>query len=304
MKLRPIREGDTIALVSPSSSVKEGQANGLIQLLDGEGLQAEILPHAFDSDYYLAGKDEDRAADLMEAFSNEKYAAVVCMRGGYGCARLFPFLDLDRIVASRKAFFGFSDITTLHCALNRRGMPTVYSPMASTFSTEREEWVKESFRQVLKNDLNAPDEAPRGQTVVGGVAEGRLVGGCLTLLGDSLGTPHELDAEGGIVLIEDVGERPHRVDAILTHLLNSGIAQRAAGFVVGELTDTDEKMQLEGISSPWRMIVRERLEPLGKPMIFDYPFGHIKSPLTLPLGIKVRLDADAGILTYMEGLFE
>jgi len=302
MKPRALRPGDTVALVSPASPLTSERLEFITGVLAEEGFRTRVMPHALDDDAYLAGSDADRAEDLQAAFDDDEIAAVLCTRGGYGSARLFPYLDLDRIAASGKLFLGFSDITTLHVALNRRGMPTVHAPMALTLSYPREPWVVESFRRVLRNDLTPPVEAPGGSTVVGGVADGEVVGGCLCLLTDSIGTPDPLDATDRILLIEDVDEHPHRIDAMLTHLLNAGIAQSAAGFLIGEMTRTDERVDPSIGGKPWREIVADRLGPLGKPMVIDFPLGHAKNMLTLPLGIRARLDAHAGTLTYLEPL--
>lgn len=269
-----------------------------------EQYRVDFGPHAFDRSDYLAGSDAERAADLMAAFDDPEVSMVFCSRGGYGCARLFPYLDLDRMAASGKLFAGFSDITTLHLALNRRGLPTLHAPMPLTLGTPRDAWVYESLRRALRGDLSTPFGVPAGETVTPGKAEGVVVGGCLCLLCDSIGTPEPLETEGRILIIEDVDESPHRVDAMLTHLLRSGLAEASAGIVIGEMTRTDEKVD-EGIGGrKWRTIVEERLGPLGIPLIVGYPFGHMPNMLSLGLGVRARLDADAGTLTYLEGLCE
>lgn len=304
MKLLPLKPGDTVAFVTPASPLTADKLEFVTGLLEEEGYRVKVMPHALDADEYLAGADRTRAKDLQDAFDDEEVTAVLCTRGGYGCARLFPFLDLDRIAASRKMFLGFSDITTLHLALNRRGMPTVHSPMALTLSYARQPWVYESFRRVLRGDLRVPEEAPKPEMVVGGIAEGVVVGGCMCLLTDSIGTAEPLETEGKILLIEDVDEAPHRIDAMLTHLLNSGLAQSAAGFLIGEMTRTEEHVDAGIGGKPWRTMVKDRLAPLGKPMVIDYPLGHAKNMATLPLGLRARLDADRGTFEYLEPLCE
>jgi muramoyltetrapeptide carboxypeptidase len=197
---------------------------------------------------------------------------------------------------------GFSDITTLHAALNRRGLPTVHAPMGITLSAPREPWVIRSFLGSWKGEVAVPAEAPPATTVVGGIAEGHVVGGCMCLVCDSIGTPEEVPVDGAILMLEDVDEAPHRIDAMLTHMLNSGFAERASGFLIGEMTRTDERID-EGIGGkPWREIVRDRLAPLGKPMVIEFPLGHAKQMLSLPLGIQARLDADSGRIEYLEPL--
>lgn len=299
MTLRPLRPGDTLALVSPASPLDADKLPEATALLEGEGYRVKPFSHALDRHAYLAGHDADRAADLMAAFDDPEVSAVFCTRGGYGCARLFPHLDLDRIAATGKPLIGFSDITTLHLALNRRGLATIHAPMALTLHYPRADWVYESFRRALRGDYAAPDDAPRAKTLVSGMAEGEVTGGCLCLLCDSLGTPDALETEGKILLIEDVDENPHRIDAMLTHLRNAGLLPRCAGIVVGEMTGTDERVD-EGIGGlPWREIVRDRIADLGVPTVVDFPFGHAKrGMLSLPLGLRARLDADAGTLAY------
>jgi len=301
-KPRALKPGDHIRVVTPASPVTPEKIAGGMELLRDWGFEVSLGASAMQATAYLAGDDRTRAADLMAAFDDPVVAMVFCSRGGYGCARLFPYLDLDRIASSGKLFAGFSDITTLHVALNNRGMATLHSPMPLTLSYPRESWVHDSFRRALAGDHAVPNDAPRGEAITGGVVEGVVVGGCLCLLCDTIGTPEALETDGRILLIEDVDENPHRVDAMLTHLLNSGLAQQCAGIVMGELTRTDEKVD-EGIGGlPWKEIVRDRLGSLGIPVMVGYPFGHMPNMLTLPLGIRARMDASAGTLTYLESV--
>ena len=275
--------------------------NGMA-LLESEGYKVTLGDHVLARDGYLAGSDEQRAGDLRAAFADPEVDAVVCSRGGYGCARLLPHLDLDAMAASGKAFVGFSDVTTLHLALNRRGLVTFHAPMLLSFSVDREPWVRRSFVNLLQGGDPFDQESPRGETVHGGTAEGVLTGGCLCLLTDSIGTSDPLDCRERVVLIEDVDEHPHRVDAMLTHLLNTGRLQEAAGIVVGEMSGTDEKVDPKIGAWPWRRIVEDRLADLNVPTVVNFPFGHMKGMLSLPLGVRVRLDADAGRLTLLEAV--
>jgi len=259
------------------------------------------MPHVYDRAHHLAGSDAHRAADLMDAWFNPDVAAVYCSRGGYGCARLLPYLDLDRMAVEPKMLIGFSDVTTLHLALNRRGLATIHGPMGITLSVDRPDWVVENlFATIEGARWFFPDGAPRPTTVVPGVAEGTLLGGCLILVCDALGTPEAPGWCGALLLLEDVDEPPHRVDAMLTHLRNAGVLKRVNGIIVGEMTRSDERMD-KGIGGPpWRQIVRERLSDLGVPVVMDFPFGHVPAMATLPLGVRARLDAEAGTLTALE----
>jgi muramoyltetrapeptide carboxypeptidase len=301
-KPKALKPGDTLRLVSPASPILPEKIERFAGIVREAGYHLTYSDHAFDSDVYLAGTDEHRAKDLNDAFADSSVDAVMCSRGGYGCARLMPYLKLEMMAHSEKLFLGFSDITTLHLALNRRGLATVYAPMALSLSVEREPWVRESLLNVFEGENPIPSGAPSGKTLVPGLAEGIVTGGCLCLLTDSFGTLDPLDCEGKILLIEDVDENPHRIDAMLTHLRLTGMIQKAAGIVIGEMTNTDEKIDPTIGGKPWREIVRDRLGDLNVPTITDFPFGHCKNMLSLPLGIRARLDADAGTLTYTESL--
>lgn len=298
---KPLGPGSRIRVVSPASPLTPDQVEEGVRFFEGLGCSVEMGEHVFAKDGYLAGADEKRAADLMAAFTDDGIDAVVCSRGGYGCARLLPHLDLDAMAASGRMFVGFSDVTTLHLAMQRRGLSSFHAPMLITLSVEREPWVRESLKRLVTGEADPLGvDHPRADTVVGGSVEGVITAGCLCLLCDSIGTPDPLEAEGRILMIEDVDESPHRVDAMLTHLRNTGILQSAAGIVIGEMTRTDEKVD-EGIGEwPWRRIVEDRLAGLDVPTIINYPFGHMKNMLSFPLGVKARLDADAGRLSLPE----
>ena len=299
-KPRALVPGSRVRIVSPASpTTTESMQNGL-ELLRAEGYEVSLGQHVLEKDGYLAGTDLQRAADINDAFADPTVDAVICSRGGYGCARLLPHLNLDQMAQSGKMFVGFSDITTLHLALNRRGLVTFHAPMLLSFSVPREPWVIQSFTSILKGQNPIPAESTKGNTINKGTVVGKLTGGCLCLLTDSLATPDPLDCEGKIVLIEDVDEHPHRIDAMLTHLLNTGNLQKAAGIVVGEMTGTDEKIDPKIGAWPWERIVGDRLGQLDVPIIINYPIGHMKTMLSTPLGVQAKLDATAGTLEILE----
>lgn len=300
LKPRALKEGSHIRVVSPASGISREKCEKGVQVLEGQGYRVSFGENAFETHYYLAGKDEQRAADLQAAFDDPDVDCVFCSRGGYGCARLLAHLDLDRMAKSGKMFCGFSDVTTLHIALNRRGLVTMHTPMLITLSVDREPWVMESFVSCLRGDDPMPEGATKAETLNSGVAEGVLTGGCMCLMTDSLATPDPLECEGKIVVIEDVEENPHRVDAMLTHLLNCGELQRAAGIVIGEMSGTNERSDPSIGSWPWKEIVADRLGGLDVPTMINFPFGHMKTMLSVPLGIRARMDAGTGTLTYLE----
>ena len=297
-----LKPGDTISLISPASPITPDQTERGIKLFEDQGYRVKLYPSTYRASGYLAGTDVERAADLAAAFHDPETQAVYCARGGYGTSRLMPHLNLDALAATNKLFIGFSDVTILHAALNHRGLPTLHAPMAISFNLDREPWVHKSFTSAIKGENPIPADAPKGICVTKGNAVGTVVGGCLVLICDLIGTPEQIDMADKIVLIEDVDEAPHRVDAMLTHLRNSRSIQSAAGIVIGEMTRTDDKADRAIGAMPWRQIVRDRLGDLGIPCIVDFPFGHMSNMLSLPLGIRAELDADRGTMTYVESL--
>ncbi|MCW5937002.1 MAG: LD-carboxypeptidase [Fimbriimonadaceae bacterium] len=297
-KLPRLEPGAHIRVVSPASSIEPAKIEKGVAVLEAEGYRVTLGANVFERDGYLAGTDGARAADLQDAFADPGVDCVFCSRGGYGCARLLPLLDLDRMAASGKLLVGFSDVTALHTALNRRGLPTLYGPMLLTLGSDRAPWVTQSLLRAMRGEDSIVTEAPAGKTLVPGRAQGVVTGGCVCLIASSLATPEAIETEGKILLLEDVDEPAHRVDSMLTQLRNGGFLQRAAGIVVGEMTGTDDQPK-DGIGHwDWRRIVQDRVGDLGVPAVFDFPFGHAMHILTLPLGVPATLDAEKGTLLY------
>ena len=299
-KPRALHPGDQVRVVSPASPLEREQIENGVRFLEAQGYAVSIADHAFDADGSLAGSDDDRARDLQDAFDDPDVHCVFCSRGGYGCGRLMTRLDIDKMARSGKMFCGFSDVTTLHLALNHAGLATFHTPMLISLSVEREGWVYDSLAGLLAGESSAPSAAPTGETLVPGTAEGILTGGCLSLLADGIGTPDALETAGKIVLIEDVDEKPQRVDALLTHFLNLGLLQAAEGLVIGEMTRTDDILDSSKGEWPWRKIVEDRIGDLNVPSVVNFPFGHMKGMLSLPLGVQARLDANEGTLEILE----
>jgi muramoyltetrapeptide carboxypeptidase len=303
-KLRALRPGDTLSMVSPASPLTPEQTAKAVRLLESEGYHVKLYPSTYAANDYLAGSDVERAKDLIDALRDPETQAVYCSRGGYGCSRLVPYLNFDELAQTDKMLIGFSDVTVLHAAFNRRGTPTVHAPMGLTLHTDRQPWVYESFKATLRGESPIPATAPKGKCLVPGTAEGELVGGCMILMCDLIGTPEQIDMTDKVVLIEDVDELPHRVDAMLTHLINSGSIQKAKGLVIGEMTRTDDKIDPTIGGRAWREIVAERIKPLGIPTMIDFPCGHAPQMLSLPLGVNVRINTELGELEYLESICE
>ncbi|TWD80751.1 muramoyltetrapeptide carboxypeptidase [Kribbella amoyensis] len=287
-------------MVAPAGPLKAERLELGTKYLRDWGLEVEVMPSALATDErlpYLAGSDEARAADFRAAWLDPRFAGVFCGRGGYGVQRMLPLLDLDELAPVEKVFVGFSDITALHEALNARGLVTVHGPMAAAVEQLGAEPGRDRLRALLFEPESVTDLlAPAGaRTVVGGTAEGRLLGGNLALLAASLGTP-TYSRPRGVVVLEDVSEHGYRVDRLLTQLLRSGWFEEVTGVVVGDFSESDDG----GLVAD---VVAERLQPLGIPMVQGAAIGHEDLNLAVPLGLPVRLDASAGTLTPLKPAF-
>jgi muramoyltetrapeptide carboxypeptidase len=263
---------------------------GLVHLRSW-GLEVDVMPSVLaghERFAYLAADDKARALDLRNAWLDARYAAVFCARGGYGVQRMIEYVDLDELAAVPKWFVGFSDITALHEPLNARGLVTLHGPMAAAVEQLDTAGGLERLRALLFEPSTVTDLlAPVGaRTVVGGVAEGVLRGGNLAMLASSVGTP-TYAPPAGVVVLEDVDEAGYRVDRLLTQLLRAGWFDEVTGVVVGDFTGTQDSVE----------VIAERLEPLGVPMVAGAAIGHEALNLAVPLGLPVRLDATAGVLT-------
>ena len=272
----------TVALVSSASPARDPlPVHAGTSALEAAGFQVLSAPNLGRAGDYLAGTPEERAADLHWAFAEPAADFVLQLRGGYGSGQVIPLLDLDLIRANPKPLVGMSDITLLHLALGRHaGLRTLWGPNcvglpgAEGYSLDR-----------LLRALSGEPLALRGsETLVGGRATGPLTGGTTTMLAAAVGTAYALEAEGRLVLLEDVNVAPYQVDRCLTQLIQAGALDGAAGFVVAEHTGT-------GVD-----VLRRLLGPLGLPALYGLPLGHGERMATVPLGDQLELDADAGTL--------
>lgn len=274
------------------------------------GFRPRLAPNSRQRLGFLAGADEARAADVMGLFADPEVRAIVCVRGGYGSARIAPLLDYEFIAQHPKILTGYSDVTALVCALRRRaGLVAFHGPMlAADFARRRtSKFTLRSFLRTL-TQAKAPGSILEGYSgppvkiLRTGLASGPLVGGNLSVLCATLGTPYEPSFEGGILFLEDVGEAPYRIDRMLTQLAHAGRLQHVAGIAIGVNTDcVDTRANLgREYRQSVEDVILERLSPLQIPVVAGLPFGHIRNHATLPVGVKATLDAVHGDLTITE----
>ncbi|WP_086770198.1 S66 peptidase family protein [Streptomyces bobili] len=296
--LRPSRlaPGARVAVVAPSGPVVEERLQAGLDLLRGWDLDPFAAPHVLDRHGelgYLAGTDAERAADLQRAWCDPCVDAVICARGGYGAQRVVDLLDWDAMrAAGPKVFLGFSDSTTLHEAFAvRLGLVTLYGPVAAGIDFVKNARAQEHLRATLFAPETVRILTSDGTALAPGRARGVTLGGCLALLATGYGTPHTRPgARGGLLLLEDVGERPYAVDRALTQLLRTGWLDGVAGIALGSWAQCGPYEEL-------RPVLADRLGGLGIPVVEELGFGHCDGALTVPFGVTAELDADTGTLT-------
>ena len=302
---KKLKFGDTIGLIAPSGAVRtEGAVARAVEETKRMGFNVKLGESAQQKYGYLSGTDEARARDINNMFADDEVDAIICIRGGYGAMRILDKLDYKMISKHPKIFAGFSDITALHIALlNRCDLATFHAPMAVGWADgPMDDFSRESMYKALMHaepmgELVNPPEYEK-KTVNPGMAEGTLVGGNLMLITSSLGTPWEIDTKGRILFIEEVSERTYCVDRMLTQLRLAGKFDDCAGVVFGDFADCNIEYPEFGLTL--EEIISDVVEPCGKPVFTGLRCGHCTPKLTLPLGVKCRMDADACTLTVLE----
>ncbi len=305
----PLPEGGTIgvaALASPWENRSELLRG--VEWWESQGYHVKLGQHVDGRDDYVAGDARGRADDLVTLFADPDVDVVQALQGGYGSAQTIPFLDFDLIRDNPKPFLGFSDITSLHVAIRQRtGLATFYAPgLVGVGDKEATKLTRERLVSVLRGD--AVGEVPRDpddsyvRAIRGGRVTAPLVGGCLWLLLQTMGTPWEIELDGAIFFFEDVDAPPWYVDGMLNQLYQAGKLDRVVGVVVGEMDKCDwrETRPEWPRTKSLEDVLEERLEPLDVPVLYRLPLGHGKHLATLPLGVTATLDADARTLTIDE----
>lgn len=308
--LKPLKIGDTIGIVNPSfknsKDVKEYQY--MIDFLESRGYHVLLGKSYYAKCGYLAGPDELRASDINEMFRNKDVKAIICMRGGYGASRIIDRLDWDLIKENPKILAGYSDITVLVNNLYKiGGFPSFHGLTGSYLGDpEKDKLSIEDFFNKLTNNykdklLSYPGVELKALTE--GIAEGVLVGGNLSLIDTLNGTPYEVDFTDKIVFIEDVGEDPYRIDRYFSALRLRGMLDKAKGYIIGYFTDCEPSGSHKDDQTIMD-ILNDYLVPLNKPIIYNFPCGHDMPFVTLPIGVKVKMDTYKKEIKVLEDIYE
>jgi len=308
IKPKKLKKGDTIGLIAPGSAFSKDAYNRTIKNIKSLGLKYKNANNLFKDYGFVAGTDKERIDDIHQMFSDNTVDAIWCVRGGYGTTRIIENLDYNLIRSNPKIIIGYSDITALLNAINAKtGLVTFHGPVGATELTP---YTLDNFKKVLFSNsasvkipvfYNVEEEngAFVSSVIVDGNMRGELIGGNLSLLSAMSGTKFNLHLKDKLLFIEDVGEKPYRIDRMLTQLLFSTDISKASGIILGVFKDCDVDPGTDG-SLTLLETIKDRLEPLGLPLFYGFSFGHIKDMCTLPIGIEAKFDMSKKELVLLE----
>lgn len=293
-KIKPpkLQQGDTVGIIAPASWPGSDRALKAAAVLKGMGLNVHFGQSLDRVHGYLAGTDEERAAEIHEMFRDERIQAVFCVCGGYGTGRIASRLDYELIRSHPKVFLGYSDITFLHIAITQKaGLVTFHGPMLS--SDLGQDFVDPLTLSSLEQLTQPrPFDYTEGisplSVVVEGKASGQLVGGNLSLMISTLGTPFEIDTKGKLLFIEEIDEEPYRIDRMLNQLKMAGKLDDAAGILLCDFNNCVPTKRKRSLNL--EEIVQDHIQPAGKPTLSGFKVGHCSPNITIPVGVQATLD--------------
>jgi len=300
----PLQPGDVIGVIAPASAAKRKFCQAGLEYLRNHGYQVKIAPNLTRGKFFLAGADDLRLKYLQEFLEDESLQGIICVRGGYGTIRIVDRLDYQRLTKIRpKVLVGYSDITALQLALLQKlgwvtySGPMVASEMGQNISTFSAEWL---WQLITAHPYPIELQNPEGEALQvwqPGAAEGRLIGGCLSLITPLLGTPLMPDLQGAILFIEDIGEKTYHLDKHLQILRLHGVFDQIAGLVVGRFTDCFPKNPKR--SYTLTDYLTHVLRGYRFPVILNLAYGHLRERVTLPIGVRVRINTDPPSITLL-----
>jgi muramoyltetrapeptide carboxypeptidase len=291
-----------VRVVAPSSPFDLAEFEAGLDVLRSWGFEPRFRQDIHDRRAYLAGTPERRAAELHEAFEDSEAKAIFCVRGGYGLTTVLPLLDPQQIARHPKPVIGCSDVTVLlNWLVQSAGMTSVHGPMVAALGrgdAPGGERLKALLtRSVKPAELRSSMDDAGSWCIAPGVARGIALGGSLSMLAALCGTPWQLDTAGAVLFLEDIGERPYRVDRLLTQLASAGFFDQVAGVVFGDMVGCDDGAE-GGEPLSWRHAASRIFRSRSIPVLAGLSFGHSVPNLAIPLGVEVELDAGAGWLKF------
>lgn len=306
MKIAPqkLKTGDTVGVIAPASPPVAEKLDAAVQYLKKLGLRVKIGRASGKKHGYLAGTDEERLRDFHDMFQDPSVKAVICACGGYGTGRIAEKIDFDVIKSHPKIFWGYSDITFLHMAIQKRtNLITFHGPMLSSDIGKEDvhPLTKQSFQQLFqKMSLTLTEDVSPLEAVVKGKAKGELIGGNLALLVTTLGTPFEIDTRGKLLFIEDIDEEPYKIDRMLNHLKMAGKLSDAAGILLCDFHDCIPKKRSESLTL--KEIIEDYIVPESKPALSGFQIGHSSPNIAIPIGAEGMLDTEKKQLMIEPGV--
>ncbi|MBN8588759.1 MAG: LD-carboxypeptidase [Rhodothermia bacterium] len=307
-KPKRLAPGSVVGLVTPASQVGSSDVNEAASKLRAMGLQVKFGEHILDQYGYLGGQDHDRAADINNMFADPEVDAILAVRGGWGCTRLFPYLDFDLIRRNPKIIMGYSDITSLLIALYvRSNVVTFHGPVGTaTWNSFTKYYVNEVLFEAglsnFNNQTPSTSSPTRVKTIRSGTSEGILIGGNLSVICGMMGSPYvPTDWSDKILYLEDVDEDIYRVDRMLTHLKIAGVLSQVRGVVFGDCRSCNPN---QSPALTLNDVLWDHLSTLGVPAWYGSMIGHIPNKFTIPNGVRARIDAVAGTIQMLEPAVE
>lgn len=305
-KPKSLKAGSRLGVFAPASPADSVEMIAGLTELKRQGFQV-VANQDSKAEGYFAGPALDRMNGFLSGIQSEQIDGLMALRGGYGSNYLLDF-DLDKNLERAKSVIGFSDVTTLQIYLWQKcRWVTFYGPMVAAGinagAGAMKGYDENSFLQAIRKTDGSWKLRLKGEAVLAGQAMGRVLGGCMTLVEATMGTPWELDTRDSILLLEDRAMKPYQVDRVLMHLKQAGKLEGVKGIVLGEFPDG---APVVAGAPTIREVCSRILRPLGIPVVFGAPVGHTGRPmLTIPLGIRARLDAQGqGALEFLEGAVE
>jgi muramoyltetrapeptide carboxypeptidase len=291
-----LRAGGRIGVIAPAGCVDADSLARGVNALQADGFKVELSPGVGATKGYLAGDERQRANDLRDFFRRSDIDAIFCARGGFGSIQLIPYLANECTSWPAKIFVGYSDITVLlNWLLQARDMVTFHAPMVAMDMAQGLSRVsREHFWATLTGARNHWT-MKLGESIRSGKAEAEMIGGCLSVVVTTLGTPYEVQTSGRLLFLEDIGEKPYRIERMLTHLRMAGKLDGLAGLVFGDFTSCEG----EG-SRDERQIIGEYFDDAPYPVVMGMPAGHGQENFVLPFGVRMALDGNRSTLSLIE----
>lgn len=299
---KKLKKGDTLGIIAPASFTSMENVESAKNNLEKMGFKVVLGESTKSRWYSYAGPEEVIVKDINDFFADSNIDGIICMRGGYGCNRLVEMVDYSVIEKNPKVFIGYSDITTLHMAIfQKTGLVTFHGPMAvSNFSGEYNQDTYRSFEDVLMNDndeIVLKNFTKELGVLSEGRAEGEIVGGNLATMIASLGTEYDVDYNGKILFLEEIGEKTYKIDRMLNQLKKFKVFEKINGIILGDFrncpADSENDMSLMDV-------FKDYLSDLKMPVVYDFESGHSEPMITLPMGAKVRIDTAVKEIKILE----